>query len=32
MEIEQTIEILKPCNKGFKMNIWESFFMHILQK
>ena len=30
MEIEQTIEILKPCNKGFKMNIWESFFMHIL--
>jgi len=32
METEQTIELLKPCNKGVKMNIWESFFIHILQK
>ena len=23
---------MKPCNKGIKMNIWESFFIHILQK
>jgi len=30
--IKQTIELLKPCNKGVKMNIWESFFIHILQK
>jgi hypothetical protein len=29
---EQTIELLKPCNKGIKMNCWESFFIHILQK
>jgi len=21
--IEQAIELLKPCNKGVKMNIWE---------
>jgi hypothetical protein len=30
--IEQTIELLNPCNKGVKINIWESFFIHILQK
>jgi len=30
--IEQTIELLKPHNKGVKMNVWESFFIHILQK
>jgi hypothetical protein len=30
--IEQTMELLKPCNKRVKMNIWESFFVHILQK
>jgi len=23
--IEQTTELLKPCNKGIKMNCWESF-------
>ena len=30
--IEQTIELLKPCNKGVKMNCWESFFINVLQK
>jgi len=30
--IIQTIELLEPCNKGVKINIWESFFIHILQK
>ena len=30
--IEKLIELLKPCNMGVKMNIWESFFIHILQK
>jgi len=30
--IKETIELLKPCNKGVKMNIWESFFILILQK
>jgi len=30
--IKQTIELLKPCNKGVKMNIWESFSIHFLQK
>ena len=30
--IEQTIELLKPFNKGVKMNIWESFFIHVLQQ
>ena len=30
--IKQTIELLKPCNKGVKMNIWVSFFIQILQK
>jgi hypothetical protein len=29
---EQTTELLKSCNKGVKMNIWETFFIHILQK
>jgi len=29
---KQTKELLKPCNKGTKMNFWESFFIHILQK
>jgi hypothetical protein len=28
----KTIELLKPCNKGVKMNIWESFFIHNLHK
>jgi hypothetical protein len=31
-DLEQTIELLKPCNKGVNMNIWESFFIYILQK
>jgi len=30
--MEQTIELLKLCNKEVKMNIWESFFILILQK
>jgi hypothetical protein len=29
---EQTTELVKPCNKGIKMNYWESFFILILQK
>ena len=24
--------VLVPCDKGAKMNCWESFFMHVLQK
>jgi hypothetical protein len=24
---EETLELLKPCNKGTKMNGWESFYM-----
>jgi hypothetical protein len=28
---EQTTELLTPCDKGMKMNCWESFFIHILQ-
>jgi hypothetical protein len=23
---------LKTCNKGMKMNCWDSFFIHILQQ
>ena len=30
--IEQTIELLKSCNKGVKINCWESFFINVLQK
>jgi hypothetical protein len=29
---EQTTELLKPCNKGVKMNCRETFFIHILQQ
>jgi hypothetical protein len=30
---EQTTELVKPCKKKRnKMNCWESFFIHILQK
>ena len=32
METEQTIELWKPCNKGFKMNILGPFSIHVLQK
>jgi hypothetical protein len=32
METEHTIELLKPCNKEVKTSIWESFFIHALQK
>ena len=28
---EQTIELLKPCNKGKKMKCWESFYIQIFQ-
>jgi len=28
--IKQTIELLKPRNKGVKMNMWESSSTHIL--
>ena len=30
--IEQTIELLKPCKKVVKMNGCESFFINVLQK
>ena len=30
--LEQTIELLKPCKKGAKMNCWESFSINVLQK
>jgi trans-aconitate methyltransferase len=30
--VEQTTELLKTCNKGIKMNSWESFFVHVLQQ
>ena len=29
---EQTTQLLKTCNKGIKMNCWESFFIHVLQQ
>ena len=25
---EETLELLKPCNKGTKMNYWEALYMH----
>jgi hypothetical protein len=25
---EETLELLKPCNKGTKMNCWEALYMH----
>jgi hypothetical protein len=30
--VEQTRELLKPCDKGIKMNCWEPFFIHSLRK
>ena len=29
---DQTTELLKTCNKGIKMNCWESLFIHIFQQ
>jgi len=29
---DQTTQLLKPCNKGNKMNCWESFYIQIFQK
>jgi hypothetical protein len=29
---DQTIELLKPCNKGNKTNCWESFYIRIFQQ
>jgi hypothetical protein len=29
---DQTIELLKTCNKGIKTNCWESLFIHIFQQ
>jgi len=29
---EQTIQLLKPCNKGKKMPCWESFYTQVLQQ
>ena len=29
---EETLTLLKPCNKGTKMNCWESFYVPVLQK
>jgi len=25
----ETLKLLKPCNEGFKMNCWESFYLQI---
>jgi len=25
---EETLELLKPCNKGTKLNCWEALYMH----
>jgi hypothetical protein len=29
---DQTIELLKTCNKGIKMNNWDLLFTHIFQQ
>jgi len=29
---DQTVELLRTCNKGMKMNCWESRFIHIFQQ
>ena len=29
---EQTMQLLKTCSKGKKMNCWESFYMQVLQQ
>jgi len=28
----ETLELLKPCNKGLKMNCWESFYVQIYRQ
>jgi len=29
---DQTVKLLKTCNKGIKMNCWKSIFLHIFQQ
>ena len=29
---DQTMQLLKPCNKGNKMNCWESLYLQIFQQ
>jgi len=29
---EETLKLLKPCNKGTRMNCWEALFMHMYHK
>ena len=29
---DQTVELLKTCNKGMKMNCWESLVILVFQK
>jgi len=29
---DETVELLKSCNKGTKMNCWELLFIHTLQQ
>jgi len=30
--LKQTMHLLKTCNKGKKMNCWESFYIQVLQQ
>jgi len=29
---DETLKLLKPCNKGIKMNCWEALYMNTLYK
>jgi len=29
---DETLKLLKPCNKGIKMNCWEALYMNMLYK
>jgi len=29
---DETLNLLKPCNKGMKMNCWEALYMNMLYK
>ena len=29
---DETLKLLKPCNKGIKMNCWEALYMNMLHK